>query len=60
MMRALICGLTAAFVLMHRPPMAQDRRVAVTFDDLPFQADEATLCDPARIMAVTHGTSSPC
>lgn len=53
MMRALICGLTAAFVLAQTA-MAQDRRVAVTFDDLPFQADEATLCDPARIMAVTH------
>lgn len=53
MMRALICGLTAAFVLAQTA-MAQDRRVAVTFDDLPFQADAATLCDPARIMTVTH------
>ncbi|MFN3838584.1 MAG: polysaccharide deacetylase family protein [Brevundimonas sp.] len=53
MMRALICGLTAALVLAQTA-MAQDRRVAVTFDDLPFQADEATLCDPVRLMAVTQ------
>ena len=53
MMRALICGLTTALVL-GQTAMAQDRRVAVTFDDLPFQADGATLCDPAKVMAITR------
>jgi len=53
MMRALICGLFAALVVAQTA-MAQDRRVAVTFDDLPFQADAATLCDPARVMAITR------
>jgi len=53
MMRALICGLATA-LLLTQTAMAQDRRVAVTFDDLPFQADAATLCDPARVMAITR------
>ena len=49
MMRTLICGLVAALVLVT-PAAAQDRRVAVTFDDLPFQTDAATLCDPDRLI----------
>ncbi|WP_428156661.1 polysaccharide deacetylase family protein [Brevundimonas sp.] len=53
MMRTLICSLALALALAH-PADAQDRRVAVTFDDLPFQADEATLCDPARLMTITQ------
>ena len=53
MMRALICGLAAA-LLFTQTTLAQDRRVAVTFDDLPFQADAATLCDPVRLMAITR------
>ena len=53
MMRALICGLATA-LLLTQTAMAQDRRVAVTFDDLPFQADGATLCDPARVMTITR------
>lgn len=53
MMRALICGLAAALFL-SQTAMAQGRRVAVTFDDLPFQADAATMCDPARLMAIAH------
>ena len=53
MMRALICGLATA-LLLTQTAIAQDRRVAVTFDDLPFQADAATLCDPARVMAITR------
>ena len=48
MMRALICGLATA-LLLTQTAMAQDRRVAVTFVDLPFQADAATLCDPLVI-----------
>jgi peptidoglycan/xylan/chitin deacetylase (PgdA/CDA1 family) len=53
MMRTLICSLALA-VALARPAVAQERRVAVTFDDLPFQADDATLCDPARMMAITQ------
>ena len=53
MMRTLICSLALALALAH-PAVALERRVAVTFDDLPFQADEATLCDPARMMAITQ------
>ncbi|WP_312598899.1 polysaccharide deacetylase family protein [Brevundimonas sp.] len=53
MMRALICGLATALFLTQAA-MAQDRRVAVTFDDLPFQADAATMCDPDRVMAITR------
>ncbi|OGN51194.1 MAG: polysaccharide deacetylase [Caulobacterales bacterium RIFOXYB1_FULL_67_16] len=52
-MRALICGLAAA-VLLVQPSAAQDRRVAVTFDDLPFQTSDEVLCDPARLMATTQ------
>lgn len=33
---------------------AQDRAVAVTFDDLPYQAADAVLCDPAQAMALTE------
>lgn len=53
MMRALTLGLSAALALFH-PTEAQERRVAVTFDDLPYQADDASLCDPARLMAITE------
>ncbi|MFN3879178.1 MAG: polysaccharide deacetylase family protein [Brevundimonas sp.] len=53
MMRTLIFSLALALALAH-PAVSQERRVAVTFDDLPFQADEATLCNPARMMAVTQ------
>ena len=51
-MRALILGLAAALTLSG-PGVAQ-RRVAVTFDDLPYQTDEATLCDPVRVMRLTQ------
>lgn len=53
-MRTLICGLGLALALAQSAG-AQDRRVAVTIDDLPFQADYATLCDPARLMKTTQG-----
>ena len=52
-MRALILGLAAALVLTV-PAAARERRVAVTFDDLPYQADEAALCDPALLMSLTQ------
>jgi len=35
------------------PASAQSRAVAVTFDDLPYQATEAALCDPAQAMKMT-------
>lgn len=44
----LLCLLTA-------PAAAQDRAVAVTFDDLPYQATDSELCDPASAMALTEG-----
>ena len=52
-MRALILGLAAALILSG-PGVAQERRVAVTFDDLPYQTDEAALCDPALLMQLTQ------
>jgi peptidoglycan/xylan/chitin deacetylase (PgdA/CDA1 family) len=42
----LLCGIGGAAV-------AQDRKVAVTFDDLPYQGAAAALCDPARLMRLT-------
>ena len=46
--------LIAALIALAAPAAAQDRRVAVTFDDLPFQPSQPDdLCDPERAMAVT-------
>ncbi|PZN99452.1 MAG: polysaccharide deacetylase [Alphaproteobacteria bacterium] len=50
--RILICGLAAVAALAF-PAAAQDRRIAVTFDDLPYQASETALCDPAELMRLT-------
>lgn len=50
--RRLILGLCA--VLSAGPVAAQTRTVAVTFDDLPYQASSAALCDPAQAMALTR------
>lgn len=36
------------------PASGQDRRVAVTFDDLPFQTTPEALCDPDQAMALTQ------
>lgn len=44
---ALLLGLAA-------PAAAQQRAVAVTFDDLPYQAPEAALCDPDAARALTR------
>lgn len=52
MSRRLILGLCAA--LMVGPVAAQTRTVAVTFDDLPYQAAEEALCDPVQAMALTR------
>lgn len=45
--------LLAMALCLAYPAAAQDRRVAVTFDDLPFQAAEEALCDPAQALALT-------
>ncbi|WP_309627257.1 polysaccharide deacetylase family protein [Brevundimonas sp.] len=51
-LRRLILGLCA--VLMAGPVAAQTRTVAVTFDDLPYQASAEALCDPVQAMALTR------
>lgn len=56
-MHALIAGLIAALALsstVQAQAPKQDRRVAVTFDDLPYQADEALMCNPAGLMSLTE------
>ncbi|HEX8661781.1 MAG TPA: polysaccharide deacetylase family protein [Brevundimonas sp.] len=50
--RSILAALAAC--LLSGPAWAQDRAVAVTFDDLPYQAADAELCDPARAMALTE------
>lgn len=52
----LVRPILAAFVMfaMSGPAGAQSRAVAVTFDDLPYQASDAELCDPARAMRMTE------
>ena len=52
MSRRLILGLCAA--LIAGPVAAQTRSVAVTFDDLPYQASTEALCDPEQAMALTR------
>jgi len=47
MLLALLLALCAA------PAWSQERAVAVTFDDLPFQASNADLCDAARLERLT-------
>ena len=47
-----LVALALTFSLAHTAA-AQDRRVAVTFDDLPYQAADAALCDPASLMRLT-------
>jgi peptidoglycan/xylan/chitin deacetylase (PgdA/CDA1 family) len=44
---ALLFGLAT-------PAIAQQRTVAVTLDDLPYQAAEAALCDPEAARALTR------
>ena len=51
-LRSLLAA--AVLCLSSAPSWAQDRAVAVTFDDLPYQASGAALCDPAQAMALTE------
>ena len=46
--------LAAVLIGLAVPAAAQQRAVAVTFDDLPYQASEAELCDPVRAIALTE------
>lgn len=48
---AVLVGLA---VLMVSPALAQGRTVTVTFDDLPYQAPDAEVCDPATAMTLTR------
>ena len=40
--------------LLAPPALAQPRRVAVTFDDLPFQTTSEALCDADRVRSLTE------
>jgi len=51
MTRILLAALAA--LTLAAPAIAQTRSVAVTFDDLPYQASDAALCDPEAAMALT-------
>ena len=53
MIRRLILA-ACALGLLSTPGLAQNRAVAVTFDDLPYQAPDAQLCDPVEAMALTE------
>lgn len=53
MIRTLLTAL-AALALGASSVLAQERTVTVTFDDLPYQAPDRELCDPAKAMALTR------
>lgn len=53
MMRALVLAL-AVVALSLSAVRAQERTVTVTFDDLPYQAPDSELCDPAKAMTLTR------
>jgi peptidoglycan/xylan/chitin deacetylase (PgdA/CDA1 family) len=50
----LISACMALALSAAAPAMAAKRTVAVTFDDLPYQAAEAQLCDPVQAMSLTR------
>ncbi len=50
MKRLILLAMALCFA---HPAAAQERRVAVTFDDLPFQTTPEALCDPVQAMAMT-------
>lgn len=51
-MRTLLLAISTCLVLAL-PATAQTRSVAVTFDDLPYQAADEALCDPQAAMKLT-------
>ena len=46
--------LLIGLLLTATPAAAQQRTVAVTFDDLPYQTSPAALCDPEQARAMTR------
>lgn len=46
--------LLIGLLLVASNASAQHRTVAVTFDDLPYQASAEALCDPEQARAMTH------
>lgn len=52
-MQRLMC-LAIMACLLTTPALAQARRVAVTFDDLPFQAAPEVLCSADQTLALTR------
>lgn len=52
MIRSILVAALVTLTLAI-PAAAQTRAVAVTFDDLPFQAADAALCDPKAAMTLT-------
>lgn len=50
----LLSALTLCAALLAPPAWAQTRAVAVTFDDLPYQASAEVLCDPDHAMTLTR------
>lgn len=53
MLKALAAAVAVLFMATAAGAHTPERRVAVTFDDLPFQATEEVLCDPVRAAAMT-------
>lgn len=54
MMRRVLSLACAVLLLGAVPALAQNRQVAVTFDDLPYQAPDEVLCDPDAAMTLTR------
>ncbi|MFJ6025363.1 polysaccharide deacetylase family protein [Brevundimonas sp. NPDC092305] len=54
MMRRVLSLACAVLLLGAVPALAQNRQVAVTFDDLPYQAPDEVLCDPDAAMRLTQ------
>lgn len=46
--------MALAVCLLSAPAWSQSRAVAVTFDDLPYQAAGSDLCDPVRAMTLAE------
>lgn len=53
MTRSLFLAL-AVLTLASTPALAQQRTVTVTFDDLPYQASAAEMCDPEAATKLTR------
>jgi len=55
MIARLLTAALATALLLAGQAAAQPRTVAVTFDDLPYQASAAELCDADTLAALTDG-----